>query len=71
MPLALRDLDTGLFFDQGEWTTDPRLAQHFKDKRAVEMKVLEYQIKNAELVVLNDEFQILGGTFIPLPPISN
>ena len=70
MLFVIRDLDTGLFLDKGAWTVSPKFAQHFQDQKAVERAVFEHQIKNAEMVFLNDSLEVTGGTFMPLPPAS-
>ena len=67
MGLALRDLNTELYFAHGKWTGDLRLAQEFPDREAVEKIVFEHQIKNAEMVFLDGEPpRVAGGCPIPL-----
>ena len=62
MRLALRDLDTGLFFDKGQWTMDPRLAQEFSDREAILRVAIEHKIKNAEAVFIEGEPpRVTGG----------
>lgn len=62
MRFALRDLDTGLFFDKGQWAIDPRFAQQFDDAKEVEKLVIDYGIRNAEAVVLEgNPPQVTGG----------
>jgi hypothetical protein len=60
--VALRDLDTGLFFSKGQWTMDPRFAQVFPDREAVERLALELKINNPEMVFIGGEPpKVTGG----------
>ena len=62
MRFGLRDLDTGLFFDNGQWTADARLAQQFDDPKVIEKFAVEHRVKNAEAVMLEgDPPQVTGG----------
>ena len=61
MPLALRDLDTGLFFSRKGWVADSTMAQVYPDKKAVQRAVFEYQLNNAEVVALNEFLQLIGS----------
>ena len=72
MRLALRDLSTGLFFTKGLWVEDSRIAQQFRDQRAVEKAVLENHVNSAEMVFLEEEtLRPIGGKRIPYPPSRN
>ena len=63
---VIRDLDTGLFFNQGKWTANASVAQNFPDEGAIERIVVEHQIKNAEMVLLEGP-RVRGGVRIPCP----
>lgn len=64
MALALRDLDTGLFYSNGGWTNTLWLAQEFKTQVEVEKVAIEFAVQNGEMVLLSHEKQIVGGTAI-------
>ena len=65
--LALRDLDTGLFFNNGQWAREPQFAQQFPNQEAVKKSAIENKIKNAEIVYLaGDPLQVTGGTPIQI-----
>ena len=65
---VIRDLDTGLFFDKGNWTTDASLAQDFPDHEAIKTIVVEHQIQNAEMVLLEGpKNRVRGGFRIRYP----
>jgi len=67
MPLALRDLDTGLFYaNQGDWTPNVRLAKAFEEETEVIQAALENKIKNPEMIWLNKDREVTGGTFLRL-----
>ena len=70
MRIAIRDLGSKLFFNQGQWTTSSKRAQCFPDRKAVERMVFEFNIRKAEMVFMDDSFCPIGGAFIPLaaPP---
>ena len=63
---ALRDLDTGLFFRNNQWTSEASLAQEFPDLEAAEKVVNERKIKNAELVILDRKRRVIEGIAIPI-----
>jgi hypothetical protein len=67
MRIAIRDLTTKMFFNQGEWTTSAQRAQCFANRKTVERVVFEYNIEKAEMVFMDDAFRLIGGVFIPLP----
>jgi hypothetical protein len=67
MRIAIRDLNTKLFFNQGEWTTSAQRAQCFPNRKTVERVVFEYNIEKAEMVFMDDALRLIGGVFIPLP----
>ena len=64
---AIRHLQSGLFFDHGEWATDAKLAQHFDERKKVQKTAFDYRLKHIEMVFLDEEFRITGGTLIPDP----
>ena len=65
MPLAIRDLDTGLFFAHGQWTADPKWAQDFPtfdDAKALAQKL---NLKNADVVTIRTDGRVSAGCRIP------
>lgn len=64
MRLALRDLDTGMFYGVGSyWTDDPWFAQEFATPIEARTAAVALKIKNAELVFLSDcPLKVIGGT---------
>jgi hypothetical protein len=72
MRLALRDLDTGLFFTKGLWVEDPRVAEHFPEQKSVEKAALENRVNNAEIVFLEEgTLRPIGGTPVLYPSSRN
>lgn len=61
MAFALRNLDTGLFYDKAGWTHTPTFAKHFQDREAVEKIADEQNVKNAELAFVSPKGEYFGG----------
>ena len=55
MRRAIRNLNTGLFFANGDWTVEPKLAQNFQDDHEIEKTVAKYGLDGVDLVVLDGE----------------
>ena len=66
MAMVIRDLETGLFFAHGHWTHDPKLAQDFADEESAAQTASKNHIKNADLVIINEDGRVIGGTPIRL-----
>ena len=66
MPLAIRNLDTGLFYDRGQWTADPKVAQDFPDYESAKETALKEGIRNADVVTVHIDGRVSGGV-----PIRN
>lgn len=64
MASVLRNLDTGLFYAYGNWTTNPRLAQSFQDEESARKVVRKEDIKNADLLNLDKDGKIVSGSQI-------
>jgi hypothetical protein len=64
MPIAIRDLNSGLFFNGGQWTAIVEWAQCFRDRQTVERVAFEYKIEKAEMVFMDDGFRPVGWAFI-------
>lgn len=66
MRMALINLDSGLFFEKGGWSADPKLAQTFSNSEAVKQLVAENKTPNAAVVLLDgDPPQARGFFWIP------
>ena len=65
MPLAIRNLDTGLFFAKGQWTADPKWAQDFPTFDDAKDLAQKLKIKNADVVTINTDGRVTGGWRIP------
>jgi hypothetical protein len=50
---ALADLDTGLFFTKGGWTSDPKLAEIFADPETVGNMASLNRVKNAAAAMID------------------
>ena len=61
MPLAIRSLDTGLFYDHGQWTADPKLAQDFPSFESAKELALKENIRNADVVTIHINGRVSGG----------
>ena len=55
MRLALANLDTGLFFGAGGWTTDRRMAQGFEDTETIARVAAEKKVRNAAAAMLDGD----------------
>lgn len=66
MPLALRNLDTGLFFAHGQWTPYPKLAQDFSDFEEAKKAAIELNLKNADVVTIHVDGRVRGGWTIQI-----
>ena len=53
--LALRDLDREVYYNNGQWTTEPALAQRFLDEGDVREIAVQLDLKNADMVFLDGE----------------
>ena len=67
MPLAIRNVDTGLFLDHGRWTPDPSLAQDFPDFESAAKEAVALNLKNADVVTIHMDGRVSGGWRVPLP----
>ena len=65
MRLVIRNIETGLFFRNEDWTQFIKFADRFKDAREAEMAVLKRRLKHAELVIVQGD-SIVGG--VPIEP---
>ena len=63
MKFLLRDLDSGLYFDNGNWTSDARIAQRFEDGESIEKIVTELGIKKADVAILEGH-EVVGGFLV-------
>ena len=68
MPLALSNLDTGLFFAKDGWTTDLRLAQTFTDRDAIINLAVEKKLTNAAIVLMDENPPRAMGFFLIRDP---
>ena len=59
--LLIRDLETGLLFAHGKWTSEAALAQDFPDQDAIAKVVALHKIQNAEMVLFDGPNQRVGG----------
>jgi len=64
LKMAIRSLNTGLYFDKGKWAEDPKVAQHFKTASEIETVVADYRLENVERVILDPDYRIRGGFII-------
>jgi hypothetical protein len=71
MPLVIRDYETGLFFVQGKWTTDVRLAENFGGGDAIRKAIAEHQIIHAEMAILDHKNRYITGVPIDSGGIKN
>ena len=53
---------TGLFYAKGTWTHDAKLADDFPNKESAEQLLTTLGIRNADLVTVNEEGRVTGGT---------
>ena len=51
MRRIIRNVKSGKYFHQGQWTTDPMLAEHFPDSGTLINTCLKHQLKDVELVL--------------------
>ena len=61
IPLLIRNLDTGPFFDHGRWSADPKLAQDFADYGQAKEVALKQGIRNADVVTVHIDGRVSGG----------
>ena len=55
MHLLLANLDTGLFFGEGGWTTDRKLAQIFDNTEAIERTASRNKVTNAAAAMVEGD----------------
>ncbi|HZR18457.1 MAG TPA: hypothetical protein VFE51_14280 [Verrucomicrobiae bacterium] len=66
--LALLNLDTGLFFSSGAWTSDHKLSQSFPDQTSVSKAAVDFKVKNAAAALIEgDPPQVRGFFWISNP----
>ena len=63
MCLALANLDTGLFFSNGDWICDYKLAQTFPNQDVIAGLALKNSVKNAAAVLLEGTPPQIKGFF--------
>ena len=67
MALAIRNVDTGLFYAEGEWTSEPQLAEQFPNRELAEQVAEGQKLPNLEIVFLGgDPLRVIGGS--PITP---
>ena len=59
--IALANLDSGLFFNEGQWTSNPRHAQEFPDRDSVSKLAVQLKVKNAAAAVLHGDPPQVGA----------
>lgn len=62
MSSVLRNLDTGLFYANGQWTADPRVAEPFADEESARMVATKLSLTNADLVGVDRNGKVVSGT---------
>jgi hypothetical protein len=51
MRRIIRHVRSGKYFRQGQWTTDPKLAEHFPDCGQLINACLKHHLREVELVL--------------------